>query len=119
MWCALRYGWYSIACAQDSDGKLDPDTVMIRARRKAHLQNLQKRFPEIASVEVLVTPRNDYRFRLILPKSQWSSSILAEMAMEQDYSNFKGETARWQGSAGTDYVRALHQVWEVMYRLQK
>jgi hypothetical protein len=118
MWICSTIGFFSVACAQRADGSLDPDTVMLRARRKAHLQNLQKRFPEIAGLEILVTPRNDYRYRLILPKAEWAG-MLADLATEQEYSNFKDEAARNQSKTGADYVRALHEVWAVMHAIQK
>jgi hypothetical protein len=118
MWIFTRFGYFSIASAQKEDGSLDPNTVMVRARQKAHLHNLQKRFPEIAATEIRVTPKNDYRYRLILPKAQWAH-MLAEMAMEHEWSNFKDEAARYQGRDGIDYIDALHQVWAIMIKLQR
>jgi hypothetical protein len=44
--------------------------------------------------------------------------VVAELAKEQQWSNFKNEPARFQGAAGGDYVHALHRVWDVMYGLQ-
>ena len=44
MWLFTRYGFFSIACARKPDGSLDPDTVMVRARRIAHLKSLRKQF---------------------------------------------------------------------------
>jgi hypothetical protein len=118
MWIFSRLGFYSTACARNEDGSLDVSTVMVRARQKAHLQNLQKRFPEIAATEIRVTPKNDYRYRLIIPKVQWAR-MLAEMALEQSWSNFKDEAARYQGRAGADYFDALHRVWAIMNTLQR
>jgi hypothetical protein len=37
VWLFTRYGFYSIACASQPNGAIDPGTVMIRARRAAHL----------------------------------------------------------------------------------
>ncbi len=117
MWIFSRLGFYSIACARNKDGSLDTSTVMVRARRKAHLQNLQKRFLEIAATEIRATPKNDYGYRLIIPKAQWAQ-MLADMAMEQEWSNFKKEAACYQGQTGADYVGALHKIWAIMYDLQ-
>lgn len=36
-----------------------------------------------------------------------------------DDDNFKSKVAHFQGSDGSAYVHALHEVWSVMYRLQK
>jgi hypothetical protein len=118
MWIFTRYGFFSIACARRPDGSPDSQTVMVRSRRKAHLQSLQSRFQEIATAEIVVLPERDYRYRLILPKAVWAT-VLAALAHEQEWSNFKNEAAHFQGEAGADYVHALHQVWEVMFRLQK
>ncbi|MDR3701226.1 MAG: hypothetical protein P4L56_16385 [Candidatus Sulfopaludibacter sp.] len=117
MWLFTRYGFFSIACADRAGGGLDPQNVMIRARCEGHLRNLQTRFPAIGGAEIVILPECDYRYRLIVPKASWVPMI-GELANEQDWSNFKDEAARFQGSSGRGYVSALHRVWEVMYRLQ-
>jgi hypothetical protein len=115
VWTFSIYGFFSIACASKPDGSLDRDTVMVRARCKGHLRNLQKRFAALASAEIATMPNRDYRYRLIVPKSVWVAT-LAEMAEEQTWSNFKNEVARFNGRNA--YERALHQVWETMYGVQ-
>ena len=91
---------------------------MVRGRSKDHLQNLRDRFPVIADAEIVTIADRDYRYRLILPKCAWVP-ILAEMAEEQEWSNFKNQTAAHQGKEGASYARALHHVWQIMYRLQR
>lgn len=118
MWLFTRYGFFSIACADGADGSLDPQTVMVRARRKTHLERLQQRCPALAGVAIVSLPHRDYRYRIIIPKATWTSVVL-ELAQEQEWSNFKSESARFQGADGADYVNALHRVWEVMYGLQQ
>ena len=118
MWLFTRYGFYSIACARKSDDSIDPAMVMIRARRRAHLKNLQQRFQALAGAKIVTLPDRDYRYRLIVPKAVWVG-IVTELAPEQEWSNFKNEAARFQGAAGSDYVHALHEVWRVMYSLQR
>ena len=118
MWVFTRYGFYSIACASKSDGSLDKQSVMVRARCIAHLQGLQKRFPALAVGEIRKLPNHDYRYRLIIPKASWIA-IIGELAQEQEWSNFKDEAAKYQGTSGRRYVRALHDVWGVMHRLQQ
>jgi hypothetical protein len=82
MWIFSVYGFYSVACASKPDGALDPDTLMVRARCKDHLQNLQKRCPQLASSKILSPPNRDYGYRLIVPKSVWVAA-LQEMVEEQ------------------------------------
>lgn len=118
MWLFSRYGFFSAACARRPDGALDADTLMIRARRKAHLRQLKERFPALAGAEILKLAGTDYGYRLIVPKAVWLE-VLREMAAEQEWSNFKSEAARFQGREGGEYVHALHEVWEVMYRFQE
>jgi hypothetical protein len=118
MWIFTKYGFYSVACANKPDGSLDNETVMVRARRIAHLRSLQKRFDALADGEILTWPNRDYRYRLIVPKASWVA-IVGELVKEQEWSNFKNEAAKYQGASGKDYVRALHDVWSVMNRLQE
>jgi hypothetical protein len=118
VWLFTRYGFYSIACASQANGSLDPRTVMIRARRVAHLCNLQKRFPALADEKIVTLPNRDYRFRLIVSKEVWAGT-LAELGREQEWSNFKNEVTRYQGAGDPEYLHALHEVWSKMYRLQQ
>jgi hypothetical protein len=54
----------------------------------------------------------------MVPKASWIA-IIGELAQEQEWSNFKDEAAKYQGTSGREYVRALHDVWTVMNRLQE
>lgn len=109
MWIFTRYGFYSIASAGDEYRALDAKSVMIRARLKVHLQNLKKRFPELEDVEILVWPRRDYRYRIIIPKAQWVA-VVAGLASEQEWSNFKNETARYPATGLPPLRRAGYPV---------
>ena len=88
------------------------------ARRIAHLRTLQMRFAALLDEEILTWPNRDYRYRLIVPKASWVA-IIGELAQEQEWSTFKNEAAKYQGTSGKDYVRALHEVWSVMNELQE
>jgi hypothetical protein len=68
--------------------------------------------------EILDSGGTDYAYRLFVAKPAWMQ-VVAELAEESDYDNFKSEVARHQGKAGADYEHALHDVWSVMNRLQK
>jgi hypothetical protein len=117
MWLAVRYGFFSLACAQNKDGTIDTETMMIRARSVAHLRNLQKRFESLAGLPVKTTQHTDYRYRLIVSK-EVCASVVTELVREQTWSNFKQEAARFGGINGRAYSLALHDVWEIMNRLQ-
>lgn len=119
MWLFTQYGFYSVVCARDLAGtpsRVDPDNLMVRARSRWHLESLQKRFPQLASLEIVDSTNTDYRFRLVVPKPVWVE-VTRELAAEIDYGNFK---ARAHSRAGDDdYVDAMHAVWEVMESLQQ
>jgi hypothetical protein len=118
MWLFTRYGFYSVACADKKDGSLDPSNMMVRARRKSHLQALQKRFTQLAAADIVMLPGRDYKYRLIVAKDSWIK-IVGELASEQTWSNFKNEAARFGGAENSDYVHALHKVWAIMNDLQR
>jgi hypothetical protein len=123
MWIFTKYGFYSAVCARQGDGKqgqpVDPDRVMVRARVRQHLEALKKRFPALLGQhEIREFAGTDYAYRLFVETPKWSQ-VLAGLAEETDYDNFKSEVARHQGRAGAAYGRSLHEVWSVMNRLQK
>jgi hypothetical protein len=109
----------SIACAKKADGFTDdPELVMVRARVREHLESLRYRFPDaLRDVAIAVTLNTDYRYRLVVKKTTWVE-LIAEMAKEQTYSNFKGEIAENKAHVRSGYEHALHDVWSVMFGLQ-
>src|ERR1035437_1795310 len=124
MWVFTKYGFYSIACADQAGRgrKIDPDTVMVRARTKQHLQNLKERFAFMlvgGNFAIEDRKETDYRFRILMPKATWVK-MLTVLAEEQTWSNFKDEAARAEKKMGWShrYVEALHSVWHTMLRLQ-
>jgi hypothetical protein len=123
MWIFTKYGFYSAVCAREGDGKhsrpVDPDRIMVRARLRSHLTALKERFPDlIGEFEIQETDGTDYACRLFVSKSAWVQ-VLAGLAEDTNYDNFKWEVAHHQGKAGAAYEHSLHDVWSVMYRLQK
>ena len=119
MWLFTQYGFYSVVCGRDLAGnptRIAPDTVMVRARTRRHLESLQKRFPQLTAAEITDTTNTDYRYRMVVAKSVWAE-VARQLAAEIDYGNFKD---RAEHSSHDDrYVDALHAVWGVMERLQR
>jgi hypothetical protein len=110
-------------CARQGDGKqgkpIDTTRLMVRARVRRHLEALKERWPDhLGPCDIRTFAATDYAFRMCVDKHAWSR-VLSELALETDYDNFKSEVARHQGSAGSPYEHALHDVWAVMYRLQE
>lgn len=123
MWVFTKHGFFSAVCARQGSGKhgepVDPNRIMVRARLRAHLEALKKQFPDLLGpCEIQDFAGTDYAFRIFVAKSAWSQ-VLAGLAEETDYDNFKSEVARHQGKAGAAYERSLHDVWAVMNHLQK
>lgn len=123
MWIFTKHGFFSAVCARLGSGKhgqpIDPDRLMVRARVRGHLDALRTRFPDLLGpCDVREFAGTDYAFRIFVDKRVWSQ-VLSALAEETDYDNFKSEVARHQGRKGADYERSLHDVWSVMYRLQR
>ena len=123
MWIFTKHGFFSAVCARQGDGKhgqpVDPDRIMVRGRMRSHLEALKERFPDLlGQCEIREFAGTDYAYRLFVDKPVWSQ-VLAGLAEETDYDNFKSEVARHQGRAGAAYEHSLHEVWSVMNRLQK
>jgi hypothetical protein len=123
MWIFTKHGFFSAVCARKGDGKhgrpVDPDRIMVRARLRSHLKALKEHLPDLlGDCEILESAETDYAYRLFVQKSAWAQ-VLARLAEETEYDNFKSEVARHQGKAGAAYERSLHEVWSVMHRLQQ
>ena len=119
MWIFTRWGFYSIACAnKPGSNEIDPDTVMVRARVRKHLMNLKKRFPTLANARIMAIPDRDYGYRLVVPKAVWVE-VLAGLAEEQTWSNFKSEATSRMAQTDSAYIAKLHAVWWEMLQLQE
>lgn len=123
MWVFTKHGFFSAVCARQGSGKhgqpIDLDRIMIRTRVRGHLEALKKQFPNLlGQCDISEFAGTDYAFRIFVDKLVWSQ-VLSGLAQETDYDNFKSEVAHHQGSAGAAYEHSLHEVWSVMYGLQK
>jgi hypothetical protein len=123
MWIFSRYGFFSADCARQGQGEygqpVDPDRIMVRARLRAHLENLQQRFPDLlGALEIQQFEGTDYAYRIFIGKTVWAQ-VMAALADDIDYDNFKSAVARHLGSEGAAYEHALHDVWGTMYGLQQ
>jgi len=123
MWVFTKYGFFSAVCARQGHGEygqpVDTDRIMVRARVRTHLEGLRERFPELLEdCEILESAHTDYACRIFIAKSIWSE-VLAALADETDYDNFKSAVGGNLGTGGAAYGHALHDVWTVMYRFQE
>jgi hypothetical protein len=115
MWIFTKHGFYSAVCARKGDGRhgqpIDHDRIMVRARMRGHLEALKEQFPDLlCSCEIREFVGTDYAYRLFVDKTV-CCQLLAGLAAEINYDNFKFAVARHQGHAGAVYEQSLHEVW--------
>lgn len=92
MWLCFNDGFVSAV-----EDRYDPDGLIIRARRKAHLEAL---FPDEF---IHVTPKADYRYRVFISKRRFAE-IVAEKIRSIDYYNFKNSVVE-------DELHDLYETW--------
>lgn len=123
MWIFTKHGFFSAVCARQGDGRhgqpVNPSRMMVRARLRRHLEALKDRFPDpLGGCDIKEYVGTDYAYRVFVDKAVWSQ-VVASLTEDVDYDNFKSEVARFQGQAEKAYEHSLHEVWSVMYRMQK
>lgn len=111
MWIMTKYGFFSIVSAwtDQTDQTPHPDNLMIRARKKDHLENLLDNYSALTDCEILETASTDYKYRIITDKNI-ASSVLNDLVNSIDYINFKDECHRARPE-DQEYETFLHQVW--------
>lgn len=92
MWIMTKYGFFSIVSAwtSETDRIPHPDLMMIRARRKTHLENLKHNFATLQGYAITETGNTDYPFRMITPKFV-IDGVVVDLVRCIDYTNFKNE----------------------------
>ena len=118
MWLMTKYGFFSIGCAwkTETDNTPHPDLMMIRARSKAHLVNLQDRFKAFGKYAITETQDTDYPCRIIASKSD-IANMLSQLLEEIDYCNFKDEVPNTLPNDAR-YHHFLLRVWSEGLYLQ-
>ena len=107
MWIYTTRGFFSIVRDHEK-----PQNVLVRARLKGDLDNLRSIWPTLTPTRE--TNRKDYRWRASVPAREMPL-LLAELASELTYTNFKDAVAAKQGKPRADLY---HDVWYVMARAQ-
>lgn len=106
MWLATKHGFYSIV-------QKGEDEFHVRGRVRRDLENLLELVQ--ADLTILEWPGADYRFRIIAGRSTFIK-IMAALALDLDYPNFKAEIAASPDQH--DKLEAFHQVWCILAQLQ-
>lgn len=115
VWFFTSEGFYS--AVEETKLKRHKGKISVRARESGALELLRASYmPELSATSI--TPKNrkaDYRYRAWIDREQFAEG-LARIGRAVDYSNFKSEAARKRGYGR--FEKALHDVWNVMARLQ-
>ena len=107
-----------VADTKPGSGIPDPERIMVRARRREHLELLRSRHTSLSESEIIESgPGCDYRWRLIAPKPVVAQALMDELLCV-DFKNFKNEAHRNSGKLGEDFVACLHEIWSVLRRIQ-
>lgn len=116
MWIHTTLGYYSI-----TRSPVDPDKFQVRARKRAHLVNLQNFMAGLMGNnsylgDILETPAADYRWRIIV---QWDQlhTIMSEIVGLVGYTNFKS-AAQQALPDDVPYHHTLTRTWSAMANLQ-
>lgn len=88
MWMMTRYGFFSIVRGHGAEAQC----LVVRARRRDHLEALCKRFLE-PPYHLKRTPRRDYPFRVCITR-EVAAVLMRELAQDIDYDNFKDEVKK-------------------------
>ena len=111
MWLITPTGFFSVV---QKPGDAQANTLTVRAHVRQDLVALREQFlPGLGEIEE--SRANDYRFRAVAPRAQVAAAM-AEMVNRLDYGNFKSQVAKVQGP---ERAHLYHDVWDVLYRLQK
>jgi len=111
MWLITPTGFFSVV-RKPSDAAAG--TLTVRARVRADLDTLREQWlPTLGATRE--SRDTDYRFRATAPQTEVAAAM-ARMVEAIDYSNFKDEVARRQGSAR---AHRYHDVWAALMPLQQ
>ena len=111
MWLITPTGFFSIV---QKPTDVAANTLTVRARVRQDLETLREQYlPGLG--EIGESRSNDYRFRAVAPRAEVAAAMAA-MVNGIEYPNFKSQVAKAQGRARSNLY---HDVWDVLYRLQK
>lgn len=106
MWIITPRGFYSVV------QKRGESRLTVRARCEEDIRNLADLLPDC---EPFASRGTDYEWRLHCTVAEWSK-VCALLALEVDYSNFKNEVRRVQGSKREG---VYHRVWSALLALER
>lgn len=118
MWMMTKYGFFSVV-----EFRGEPHNLLIRARRRDHLEAIKKRFAQqLTGYEILQTSEADYPCRMKVPRRTWESIVCEIIAHEIDYPDFKSAVknpgTRTYNPGLASYLNFLHRVWSLGHGME-
>ena len=135
MWLFLPFGFYSVVAIHQNDRPTDHLFVRSRDREDAammaaKLRELSHRVggticrcsregdmphdtscPAYVPLHINVTPKHDYRFRIMIHRSMWALALAEFAEVDLTYPNFKAEVYRAQG---VEREQLYAKVWAIV-----
>src|SRR5918996_4129473 len=118
MWLATQNGFYSVvAYDPNKDPVVGPKPsagthLLVRARARGDLEALRQSISDLAVRE---DPMADYRYRAVVSRADWDRAMVAEAAMVDYTSDFKGRVGELQG---VDRETLYTQIWATLRRIR-
>jgi len=107
MWLFTTAGFYSVVRHRER-----ADTFLVRGRKYGDLHNLFRFIPQR---QILELEYADYRYRILVSREEWRY-LIAHLAEEIDYPDFKSKIARTAGQA--EKAKPYAAVWKIMADMQ-
>ena len=115
MWMMIPEGFVSVTLCPPEYQTASQPLMQVRGRRSTHIAGFMKRAGLPNNYEILETPNNDYRFRVILKQEEFMYA-LQQIAQSVDYPNFKN--AAHKATPDHMWGDALNEVWHIIGDLQ-
>ncbi|MCK6444955.1 MAG: hypothetical protein L6Q99_01045 [Planctomycetes bacterium] len=119
MWLMLsRTGFLSVVVPRDQKtGEIEGDRLMVRARKREHLELLRSQHSALAEVRILRSDGADYRWRILVPRSVFAE-VMREIVERLAVTNVKADAHAHEAETGREFVRAMHDIHARLARLQ-
>lgn len=120
MWLMLsRTGFLSVVVPRNQKtGEIEHDRLMVRARKREHLELLRSQHAVLAGVRILRSPDHaDYRWRCVVPRRVFAE-VMREIVEQLAATNVKSDAHAHEAETGRDFVSALHSCHALFARLQ-
>ncbi len=109
MWLITKYGFFSVVQKSGSS----KDELTVRSRVRADLESLKLKYlPELGMITESAS--TDYRYRAKAKRSDVMAALVKAVG-DIDYSNFKDEVAKVQG---TSRAHVYGEIWHTLHKLQ-